>query len=236
MQLTIAIQKKYLWVDRLCIVQDHPRKEEEFMRMDQIYAGAYMTIIAAAEHGLYFTLDGTVHNPTLESPNDWFSGFGIDRDSRIKEYYGTVSRSKWAKRAWTYQEYILSKRVVFFFDTRVFWQCECAVWDKDYLRPKQDNEAESMVSSNSGPTRSFSVPAWPDFGLYADLICPYNGRDLSYSKDGLSACSGILTRLAPAFPNGFLFGIPRIYLDYALLWQPLKAHYESPESTVITDG
>jgi hypothetical protein len=154
----------------------------------------------------------------------------------IMEYHGTVSRSKWATRAWTYQEFILSKRVVFFLDTRIFWQCECATWDKDYLRPKQEDEAESMVSFNSGPTRSFSVPAGPDFGLYADLICPYNGRDLSYSKDGLSACSGILNSLAPAFPNGFLFGIPRIYLDHALLWQPLKAHYESPKSTVITDG
>jgi hypothetical protein len=130
---------------------------------------------------------------------------------------------------------------VFFLDTQIFWQCECAVWDKDYFRPGGDDEDESIVSgdsmySDSGPTSSFSVPTWPDFGLYVDLICPYNGRDLSFSKDGLSACSGILKRLVPAFPNGFLFGLPRIYLDHALLWQPLKADYEIPECAVIRDG
>ncbi|KAL5376611.1 hypothetical protein DPSP01_010404 [Paraphaeosphaeria sporulosa] len=229
MELTIAIQKRYLWVDRLCIVQDHPRKEEEFMRMDQIYSGAYMTIVAAAKHGMYCNRGGTVHDPALASPNDWFANFEIPQHLRIRQYYGIVSRSKWAKRAWTYQEYILSKRVIFFLDTRIFWQCECTVWDKDHLQPKQDMEAQTVPSSTSGHTRSFSVPSWPDFGLYADLICPYNGRDLSYDKDGLSACLGILNRLAPAFPSGFLFGLPRIYLDYALLWQPLSRQLDTPE-------
>jgi hypothetical protein len=238
MELTTAIQKKYLWVNRLCIIQDDPQREEEVMRMDQIYSGAYMTIVAAAEHGLYCTPVGTVHNPAIQSPKDWFenSWCKIEPNERILEYYGTVSRSKWAKRAWTYQEYLLSKRVVFFLDTRIFWQCECAVWDKDYLRSEEGNEAESLVSSSSEPTRSFSVPTWPDFGLYVDLVCPYNGRELSFSEDGLSACSGVLKRLAPAFSNGFLFGLPRIYLDHALLWQPLKAECEIPQSEVITDG
>jgi hypothetical protein len=243
MELTTAIPKKYLWVNRLCIIQDDPQREEEVMRMDQIYSGAYMTIIAAAEHGLYCTPVGTVHNPAIKSPKDWFenSWCRLAPNERILEYYDTVSRSKWAKRAWTYQEYLLSKRVVFFLDTQIFWQCECAVWDKDYFRPGGDDEDESIVSgdsmySDSGPTSSFSVPTWPDFGLYVDLICPYNGRDLSFSKDGLSACSGILKRLVPAFPNGFLFGLPRIYLDHALLWQPLKADYEIPECAVIRDG
>ncbi|KAK7179408.1 heterokaryon incompatibility protein [Paraphaeosphaeria sporulosa] len=236
MELTIAIQKRYLWVDRLCIVQDHPRKEEEFMRMDQIYSGAYMTIVAAAKHGMYCNRGGTVHDPALASPNDWFANFEIPQHLRIRQYYGIVSRSKWAKRAWTYQEYILSKRVIFFLDTRIFWQCECTVWDKDHLQPKQDMEAQTVPSSTSGHTRSFSVPSWPDFGLYADLICPYNGRDLSYDKDGLSACLGILNRLAPAFPSGFLFGLPRIYLDYALLWQPLSRQLDTPECKALADG
>jgi hypothetical protein len=48
---------------------------------------------------------------------------------------------------------------------------------KFYLRPEGDDEDESIVSgdsmySDSRPTRSFSVPTWPDSGLYVDLICP----------------------------------------------------------------
>jgi hypothetical protein len=96
MELTTAIPKKYLWVNRLCIIQDDPQREEEVMRMDQIYSGAYMTIIAAAEHGLYCTPVGTVHNPAIKSPKDWFenSWCRLAPNERILEYYDTVSRSK----------------------------------------------------------------------------------------------------------------------------------------------
>jgi hypothetical protein len=136
MEITLAIGKRYLWVDRLCIVQDDPQKEQEITRMDQIYSGAYLTLIAAAKHGLYCTPNVTFQNPAYpdyRSSNWWdiqdrFAS-KIDRDSRITEYHEAISESKWAKRAWTYQEYIFSKLVVFLLDTRIFWQCECAVWD-----------------------------------------------------------------------------------------------------------
>ncbi|KAF5592971.1 heterokaryon incompatibility protein [Fusarium subglutinans] len=81
--------------------------------------------------------------------------------------------------------------------------------------------------------RKLSVPTWPDFSIYADLVCPYNGRELSHKEDGLSAFLGVLNYLAPAFPQGFSFGLPRLYIDHALLWQPLRGTYRvawSPES------
>jgi hypothetical protein len=43
--------EKYLWVDRLCIIQNDPEKYGEIARMNLIYAGAYVTIIAALERG-----------------------------------------------------------------------------------------------------------------------------------------------------------------------------------------
>lgn len=100
MEFTTAIEKRYLWVDRLCIIQDDPQKEAEFMRMDQIYSGAYMTIVAAAKHGLYGTPDGTVQNPGLKPQNCSFKF--LDDSTRIGMYHSDVSLPKWAKRAWTY--------------------------------------------------------------------------------------------------------------------------------------
>lgn len=235
MELTSAIGKRYLWVDRLCIVQDDPGKASEFSSMDHVYSGACMTIIAAAEYGMFHTPEATIHSPEvrhvssiicseseLENPTKLAEAARADR---IRSYYETVRESEWAERAWTYQEYILSKRVVFFLGTRIFWQCECAVWDSSQLRPQQDDKPSPGTLSEVAPMRQLSVPTWPDFSIYADLVCPYNGRKLTYKEDGLSTFLGVLNYLAPAFPEGFLFGLPRLYLDHALLWQPLKGTY-----------
>ncbi|KAF5548193.1 hypothetical protein FNAPI_8297 [Fusarium napiforme] len=239
MELTSAIGKRYLWVDRLCIIQDDPEKASEFASMDRVYSGAYLTIIAAAGYGLLSTPWETIYNPrfkewTIPAGMAFQSSTGkfyVKREDRISSYYLELSLSEWGKRAWTYQEYILSKRVVFFLDNQVFWQCECALWDSQVLRPEESDRTQAKMLLDLATMRQFLVPTSPDFGMYVDLICPYNGRELSYAEDGLSACQGILSRLAPAFPGGFLFGLPRLYLDYALLWQPLKSScYKSGHS------
>lgn len=235
MELTSAIGKRYLWVDRLCIVQDEPGKAAEFASMDRVYSGACMTIIAAAEYGMFHTPEATIYSPVmtsvtlvvcsesqLKNPNKLAVATIPDR---IRSYYETVSESEWAKRAWTYQEYILSKRVVFFLDNLIFWQCGCSVWDSSLLHPQENDKHLIEKLSEGAPMRLLRVPTWPDFSIYADLVCPYNGRELSYEEDGLSAFLGILNYLAPAFTQGFLFGLPKLYLDHALLWQPLKGTY-----------
>jgi hypothetical protein len=56
--------------------------------------------------------------------------------------------------------------------------------------------------------------------LYLDLVCPYNGRDFSYPQDALNGIMGILNALSSSFPGGFVSGLPRVFLDHALLWQP----------------
>lgn len=215
-ELTSLLGERWLWVDRLCIVQDGSQKMAECLRMDKIYAGAYMTIAAAARGGLFAEIQQKYRKPDSAHRNT---------DEKVRHYYQELKKSKWAKRAWTYQEYILSQRVVFFLDTVIFWQCEIAIWDTQSILPSQEEQALLRTKPGSTLLRHLETPAYPDFSLYADIICPYNGRELSYQEDGLSACLGILNRLEPAFPGGFIFGLPRIYLDHALLWQPLKAFY-----------
>ncbi|KAJ4006022.1 hypothetical protein NW752_001267 [Fusarium irregulare] len=209
MELTARLGERWLWVDRLCIVQDGPQKESECMRMNHIYSGAYLTIVAAT---IYDERDMSNRDDTAVVP-------------RIRGLYQRLGLSRWAKRAWTYQEYILSKRVVFFLKDEIFWQCETSIWDQVCLLPYQDEQpsvATLTAARHSTILRTLGTPAYPDFELYRDIICPYNGRDLSYQEDGLAACLGILNKLEPAFPGGFIFGLPRLYLDHALLWQPLK--------------
>ena len=232
-ELTAAMGTRYLWVDRLCIVQDSPHKAAEFMDMDRIYSEASLTIVAAAEFGLYLSPDDSIRNAGIKA----LRMKGQPAHKVVRTYYQALARTDWATRAWTYQEHILSRRVVFSLGYLVFWQCENAVWDSDQLRSNQQETTDSHENDVSGVststfTRRMETPSWPDFGLYADIICSYNGRELSHQEDGLSACLGVLNRLEPAYPGGFIFGLPRLYLDHALLWQPLKYHYTSPDPPI----
>ncbi|KAJ4263383.1 hypothetical protein NW762_006202 [Fusarium torreyae] len=113
-ELVRLIGERYLWVDRLCIIQGEQSTKFEVMRMDKIYSGAGVTLIAAASHGLYSERETTALNAELEKkpllqpieivfllnlhPEDE----SYCRDIEIKAYYQQVSRSRWATRAWTY--------------------------------------------------------------------------------------------------------------------------------------
>jgi hypothetical protein len=45
-------------------------------------------------------------------------------------------------------------------------------------------------------------------------------RELTFPSDCIAAFSGILIYLEPHFPGGFLFGMPELWFDIALLWEP----------------
>lgn len=52
MDLVLRAGERYLWVDCFCILQGSESTRTEIDRMDDIYAGAHVTIIAAAAEGL----------------------------------------------------------------------------------------------------------------------------------------------------------------------------------------
>ncbi|EUC45494.1 hypothetical protein COCMIDRAFT_95381 [Bipolaris oryzae ATCC 44560] len=221
MSVTAALGERYLWVDRLCIVQNDAGTLDQVTRMDKIYAGAYLTIIAAAPDAMYQS------DQLLEWPRfDMFlkrsktSVLNRDQVVRTMDYrYQALRESRWATRGWTFQEQILCKRAVVFTEKGIFWDCQCCMWDGADLEPGQDYET---ISSSTDMGKRFATRWWPDFSFYVDLICPYNGREFSYPQDALLGFSGVLSALSRSFPGKFISGIPSIFLDHVLLWQPFE--------------
>lgn len=232
---TRVLGETFLWVDRLCIVQDDVEVDgtlSQVGKMDKIYNGACLSIIAAASDDIYEEALGCEW-PVFESAvaKRWWEQCDTPRDDstrldrdRVVEImcsrYNTLSRSRWATRGWTYQEQILCKRAIVFVDDGFFWDCHCSMWDAIELFPGQNFE-DSSLRADMG--QRLHTRWWPDFSLYLDLICPYNGREFSYSQDAMLGIAGVLNVLGKSFPGGFVHGLPRMFLDHALLWQPFGA-------------
>ncbi|KAK8242890.1 heterokaryon incompatibility protein-domain-containing protein [Phyllosticta capitalensis] len=89
--------KKYLWVDRLCILQDGAEKQIHFDEMGRIYNGAFVTLVAFEGTDARYGLHG------ISRP--------IDLSASEVDFW---TRSEWLKRGWTYQEAILSRGLIIF--------------------------------------------------------------------------------------------------------------------------
>ena len=217
--LTNVLGERYLWCDRYCIVQDDASMTEQVSKMDKIYGGSFMTIIMAADVPAYDSRAGPEW-PTYESSQNQY------------DHYKDLTDSKWSQRGWTYQEQILCKRAAIFTKHGVFWDCQHCLWNGVNLLPEGEYVYRTLRAVLGLTLRS---RWWPDFGLYTDLICLYNGREFTFPQDALPGISGILNTMKDSFPGGFICGLPAAFLDQALLWQPLgtgsRRKYRAVERT-----
>ncbi|KAI0848823.1 heterokaryon incompatibility protein-domain-containing protein [Daldinia vernicosa] len=226
---------RYLWVDCLCIPQNDEATGDSVLSMRDIYSGAYFTIIAAAESsGLYGSGDNI---ESVENED------GVPDASSL---HGALLMTHWATRGWTFQEQMLSKRSFVFLNETAFWDCQEAVWWSESLITGQEADARELGTPKAGNmssrwisqgqkdftgtrnykanrqlSRDLMAPSTPNFRLYMELICRYNHRNLTYAQDALPAIAGVFDALANRFSGGFISGLPAIFLDSALLWQPL---------------
>lgn len=238
---------RYLWVDSLCIVQHEDSTRDRIGLMNEIYSGAYFTIIAAAStEGLY----GGKDHDDGELPR---------KNTTVRMLHSKLLCSHWASRGWTFQEQLLSKRSIVFLDDVCFWDCgrevkwpwmehehplsyeqhlHLHVWlpPSSSRHPYEDGALNRVVGKRIDNKRYqdlASLSPVPDFKFYVELICRYGNRDLTYDQDVLPAFSGVLEVLSRrSFHGGFICGLPALFLDSALLWQPLlKARRRSPVGT-----
>ncbi|KAF2818948.1 hypothetical protein CC86DRAFT_308046, partial [Ophiobolus disseminans] len=217
--LVRKLDEKYLWVDCLCIVQDDRDTRAQVECMGEFYSGAYLTIIGAASSGLFSMQRSTNKRGRKASSRHT----PPTAKEHIGELYHSLFKSKWATRGWTFQEQILSKRAAIFVDGNMFWDCQRCVWDKDELFQEANAEpGGSFTQSYYEMARRMSSISWPDFGMYIEMVSLYNSRDLTYPQDALPAISGVLNSFSRNFASGFVSGLPRLFLDVALLWQPFS--------------
>ncbi|CZR56913.1 uncharacterized protein PAC_06802 [Phialocephala subalpina] len=211
--------ERYLWVDTLCIVQDSPRdKMWQIGRMGRIYGGAVLTIIAAAGEDADAGLSLAKY---LGQRSDEHEGSkNLDAE---EEFEREMSGCKWDTRGWTFQEKVLSTRMLIFTENTTFFRCNSSLFP-----------SSSQPGSESADPRPQSQPETatlnPNSELekYTKLVEQYSTRNLSFQSDALKAFSGILGLFATLNQksNTFTYGLPVAAFDFAFCWS-VKSHQPS---------
>jgi hypothetical protein len=141
---------RYLWVDRLCIIQDEPTHlTEQLQQMASIYANSYFTIIAA---------DGYDANYGPRSYEE--ISFEFTANFKMIQKPKTESRDEafWHTRAWTFLERAVSPRNLVFTHNTVYWQCRTAIWfenisaEPDGITPKGSPYSKELSLISTLPT------------------------------------------------------------------------------------
>lgn len=195
---------EYLWVDSLCIDNDKYIKHDQIANMDKIYKNALLTIIAAsgenASHGLSGVSRARPKQPEIRVGSHHLIST-MDRSS-------TVQRSVWATRGWTYQEALLSQRMLFFSDRQMYYECGKRCSQETF------NSADLSLDIFRRPRYPF-ICTEPMYSLTSHtasmpgIISRYTNLIVTYDSDALNACLGILhTFTRKCHPQYHFQGIP----------------------------
>lgn len=216
--------QRYLWVDRLCIIQDdQENKQTAIATMGDIYSAAKLVLIISS----------------TANCDEHVTGQGTPRTTLIRTYttpalhlcsvlptFETVADSIWASRGWTYQEAALNCHRLYVTPYQVIYSCEEGqIYEdnssnEDHWSEIDKPRGEEMWNSIR-PAR-LSNPRADKFFSFTLHLAEYNARNLTNSDDVYNAFAGIAAALYNDV-DVLYYGLPLIDFDKALLWY---AHFK----------
>ncbi|KAI9148027.1 HET-domain-containing protein [Paramyrothecium foliicola] len=227
-----------IWIDALCIVQDDDAdKAREIPRMGEIFRNSDLTISAATSRSVD---EGFLDNNEIWSGQNlapvwlpWRGGSDNDdnneaRDdtmetSRIGLYHNLMTALRIHDaiddRAWTFQETLLSRRLLTFSAQGVHYTCLCS---KDPSLRCNGGNPTAISGLKSPLLLSPGEKQIPKGCGWDDVVAEYSARSMSVSADKLPALSAV----APMYgtSDDWLAGLWRSRLPADLLWKPARGH------------
>ncbi|KAG1726720.1 heterokaryon incompatibility protein-domain-containing protein [Suillus paluster] len=233
---THNLNLRYLWADTLCILQDSDEdKQCEIPQMCDIYQGAYVTIIAASSQKVS---EGFLHNrkrPIETLLPFWCPDGKLGTISVDDTESADPSKEPVNRRAWCFQERLLSPRTLVYASHTLQYQCQAAMNDIgdiwNYLPSKELGELRlpdvMMSRIPYGTLSSDDVPAL--LAAWEGVLSDYTQRAVSHPSDRLVAISGIAQLFQHRWGNSnrYIAGLWERNLSADLLWYRHSPSYGS---------
>jgi hypothetical protein len=213
MEVTRRLGYRYLWVDALCIIQDDAQDLQQNVNiMDEIYSNAILTIVGAASANAEHGLPGVSVSRTEKQVRANIDGTTVA--NVLEPAAGAITFSCWNTRGWTYQERMLSRELLTFTSSQVFYQCHrgCDFQEQFRLR----NDRNQLASFD--PRATLDLQDRSTRETYALAVAEYTKRSLGDPNDKLRAFKGLTNFLAGPLQTHFFLGLPVSLFDVALLW------------------
>ncbi|KAG4440676.1 hypothetical protein IFR05_003822 [Cadophora sp. M221] len=162
--ITRMLGERYLWIDSLCIIQDSVSDwETESSQMGQLYANSTCTISATAsknsEGGCILPKELFFNDCTLrkQDKHSLVVRSWVHQDSSLDDLFPQkVDLAALNKRAWTFQEKILSRRVLNFCDGILLFECNthrASEYHAEGVQHKVISTVQRDGTQNFGPRR-----------------------------------------------------------------------------------
>jgi hypothetical protein len=188
--------------------------------MDSVYASALLAIVAASGEDANAGFARIRPRDKCHSFQQQFvtSVKGLKLANTLPDLSRNVDLSVWNSRAWTYQDRVLSKRLLFVSEGQIYFRC---VHGDTFV---EDVVAECSSQGYSIPNSQIrGMEGTSNFEIHALAVENYSNRNLSFN-DAINAMAGILSYLRLRSRSEFLFGFPASELDMAIPWQPSSSN------------
>ncbi|KAH6962106.1 heterokaryon incompatibility protein-domain-containing protein [Ilyonectria sp. MPI-CAGE-AT-0026] len=243
--ITLARQldASHIWIDALCIVQDSGEWIYESQRMMQYYEMALFTIVpidcSGGEQGFLRDRPEWVSDVIDWKGSPSHLQFNFPSFTGVNEN-GDATSSPWASRGWTFQERLLSSRLVFIGQDEVMFRCRAGYGRHASQSPIMLESLGSYFVPLS-PAHASTSKDWNSVEMIRDkwyqLVSEYSQRSLTQQSDKLVALSGVASKINQ------LLGSHEKYVDgswesdlwHGLTWRRVPVRGKPSWPTVKSD-
>ncbi|KAF4632983.1 hypothetical protein G7Y89_g5137 [Cudoniella acicularis] len=211
--ITQRLGIQFLWIDSICIIQSGDGGRDwgkEAMKMGQYYQHSLLTIAVTAsspQYGFLSSRPQKSFSSLARLPYRDISGFQrghfyiYKRESHIDEQFlSGVWNSELLKRGWVFQEWILSRRIVYFTASQIFFECQARGPKSECEEKIGFRQFPLNLNKGFGTKTTFTFTILSIERIWYQLVEVYSRLSLTVvDKDRIIALSGIASEVREMF-------------------------------------